>query len=93
MSTSALVVNIAVRVLSGAPEQKIIQEFEEANNLRELFFRAGTGKIPPFCMKNRKNGLYLKKYNFFEKSVAKPEDILYTSKCCDMIALKREVAA
>ena len=61
--------------------------------MRELFFRAGTGKIPPFCMKNRKNGLYLKKYNFFEKSVAKPEDILYTSKCCDMIALKREVAA
>ena len=83
MSTSALVVNIAVSVLSGAPEQKIIQEFEEANNMRELFFRAGTGK----------NGLYLKKYNFFEKSVAKPEDILYTSKCCDMIALKREVAA
>ena len=40
MSTSALVVNIAVSVLSGAPEQKIIQEFEEANNMRELFFRA-----------------------------------------------------
>ena len=38
MSKSALVVNIAVSVLSGAPEQKIIQEFEEANNMRELFF-------------------------------------------------------
>ena len=37
--------------------------------------------------------MYLKKYNLFEKSVANPEDILYTSKCCDMIALKREVAA
>ena len=34
MSTSVLVVNIAVSVLSGAPEQKIIQEFEEANNMR-----------------------------------------------------------
>ena len=33
MSTSALVVNIAVSVF-GAPEQKIIQEFEEANNMR-----------------------------------------------------------
>ena len=38
MSKSALVVNIALSVLSVAPEQKIIQEFEEANNMRELFF-------------------------------------------------------
>lgn len=31
---AALVVNIAVSILSGVPEQKIIQEFEEANNMR-----------------------------------------------------------
>ena len=64
MSTSALVVNIAVSVLSGAPEQKIIQEFEEANNMRELFFREGTGKIPPFCMKNRKKWIVPEKIQF-----------------------------
>ena len=57
MSTSALVVNIAVSILSGAPEQKIIQEFEEANNMRELFFRAGTGKMD--C--TGKNTISLKK--------------------------------
>ena len=38
--------------------------------------------------------LYKKKYNpichFF---LAFPENILYTSQCCDMIAMKREVAA
>ena len=64
MSTSALVVNIAVSVLSGAPEQKIIQEFEEANNMRELFFRAETGKIPPCCMKNRKKWIVPEKIQF-----------------------------
>ena len=37
-------------------------------------------------------GLYLKKNNFSKKTLAKPLYIVYTELCCDMIALKREVA-
>lgn len=48
-------------------------------------------------MKNPVNGmkvvLYVKKYNFYKKMLATPQNILYTNYCCGMIALKREVAA
>ena len=38
--------------------------------------------------------LYKKKYNpVFHFFLAFPENIRYTSLCCDMIAMKREVAA
>ena len=34
-----------------------------------------------------------KKYNFFKKNLAIRNEIVYTITCCDMIAMKREVAA
>ena len=37
--------------------------------------------------------LYLKKYNIFEKPLEINGMIRYTEKSCDMIAMKREVAA
>lgn len=36
--------------------------------------------------------LYSKKNNFPEKPLANPVYIVYTELCCDMIAMKREVA-
>ena len=43
------------------------------------------------CAKQQKK-LYLKKYNFFKKSLAMPVNSMYTNPCCGMIAVKREVA-
>ncbi len=37
--------------------------------------------------------LYKKKYKKFQKKLAIMEIIVYTNRCCDMIAMKREVAA
>ena len=37
--------------------------------------------------------LYVKKYNFSQKPLAILENTMYTNPCCDMIAMKREVAA
>ena len=42
--------------------------------------------------KKIENGLYTKKYNFSEKSIAKAKPVVYTNPCCGMIAVKREVA-
>ncbi len=36
--------------------------------------------------------VYVKKYNFFKKVLAKRTFCMYTIQCCDMIAEKREVA-
>ena len=43
-------------------------------------------------MQNNKNKLFLKKYNFFKKSLAMTINSMYTNPCCGMIAVKREVA-
>ena len=37
--------------------------------------------------------MYVKKYNFSQKPLAILENTMYTNPCCDMIAMKREVAA
>ncbi len=44
-------------------------------------------------MRNILSKLYLKKYKNFQKYLAIPHFIIYNPKCCDMIAVKREVAA
>ena len=37
--------------------------------------------------------LYEKKYNILKKVLEMHEKVMYISYCCDMIAMKREVAA
>lgn len=34
--------------------------------------------------KKIENGLYVKKYNFSKKSIAKAEPVVYTNPCCDI---------
>lgn len=36
--------------------------------------------------------MYVKKYNIFKKTLALLEIPMYTTNCCGMIAVKREVA-
>ena len=36
--------------------------------------------------------IFIRKENFFEKTLASLKNIMYTNQCCGMIAMKREVA-
>ena len=59
---------------------------------KQLFIMKKQGRSENTA-KKIENGLYTKKYNFSEKSIAKAKPVVYTNPCCDMIAKKREVAA
>ena len=59
---------------------------------KQLFIMKKQGRSENTA-KKIENGLYEKKYNFSEKSIAKAKPVVYTNPCCDMIAKKREVAA
>ena len=60
--------------------------------LNSLDIRRNSQKYSGEPVQNSKTGLYLKKYNIFKKSLAMPENTMYTNPCCGMIAVKREVA-
>ena len=57
-----------------------------------LYIRRNSQKYSGESVQNSKKKLYLKKYNFFKKSLAMPINSMYTNPCCGMIAVKREVA-
>lgn len=54
--------------------------------------RRNSQKYSGEAVQNDKKKMYLKKYNFFKKSLAMPINSMYTNPCCGMIAVKREVA-
>ena len=60
--------------------------------LNSLDKRRNSQKYSGKPVQNGKKELFLKKYNFFKKSLAMPVNSMYTNSCCGMIAVKREVA-
>ena len=74
----------------------VLYELSDKNRihllLNSLDIRRNSQKYSGEPVQNSKKELYLKKYNFFKKSLAMPVNSMYTNLCCGMIAVKREVA-
>ena len=50
---------------------------------KQLFIMKKQGRSENTA-KKIENGLYTKKYNFSEKSIAKAKPVVYTNPCCDI---------
>ena len=58
---------------------------------KQLFIMKKQGRSENTA-KKIENGLYTKKYNFSEKSIAKAKPVVYTNPCCDIDSVEAKVA-